>query len=311
MERPLTRPPRLQPGMTLGIVAPSSGIRDDRLQSGIARIQERGYNVRLADHLFDQAGYLAGMDASRGRDLTALFADPAVDAVICGRGGYGAIRMLDHVDWSAVAAHPKPFIGYSDITTLHLAVQRYAPMVTFHGPVVTTLGGGLSADAESCFWSLLERAEPYGAYPRGGPTQTLVGGTAEGLLAGGCLALLGAAVGTPEAPDFAGRIVLIEDVGERVYRVDRLLAQLLRAGLLQQAAGFVLGTVTGCMEGETGAPPITLDRVWRDYIEPLGKPAIVGFPFGHEPDPLTLPLGCIARLDADASTLEVLEPAVA
>jgi muramoyltetrapeptide carboxypeptidase len=296
--------------MTIGIVAPSSGIRDQRLQAGIERIRQRGYNVSLADHLFDQAGYLAGMDVNRGRDFTAMFADPDVHAVLCGRGGYGAVRMLDHIDWSVVGANPKPFIGYSDITTLHLAIARHAPMVTIHGPVATTLGGGLSDYAESCFWSVLERADPFGVYQAGDLARTLVGGVAEGALAGGCLALLGAAVGTPESPDFAGRIVLIEDVGERAYRVDRLLMQLLRAGLLQQAAGFVIGTVTGWMEGETGTPPITLDRVWRDYIVPLGKPAVADFPFGHEPNPLTLPLGCRARLDADACTLEILEPAV-
>jgi muramoyltetrapeptide carboxypeptidase len=308
--RTVIRPARLQSGMTIGIVAPSSGIRDARLQAAIERIQGRGYEVRLADHLFDQAGYLAGIDANRGRDLTAMFSDADVHAVLCGRGGYGAVRMLDHVDWSVVAANPKPFIGYSDITTLHLAIEHYAPMVSFHGPVVTTLGGSLSDNAESCFWSMLERAEPFGSYNSGRSVSTLVGGKADGPLAGGCLALLGAAIGTTEAPDFAGRIVLIEDVGERAYRVDRLLMQLLRAGLLQRAAGFVIGTVTGWLEGETCVPPITLDRVWRDYIVPLGKPAILGFPFGHEPDPLTIPLGCLARLDADEGTLEVLEAAV-
>ena len=305
------RPPRLQPGMTIGIVAPSSGIRDARLSAGIAAIEKRGYHVRLADHLFDQHGYLAGADAARGADLSRMFADPAVHAVLCGRGGYGAVRILDHIDWAAIAANPKPFIGYSDITTLHLAIERHAPMVTFHGPVLTTLGGGLTPAAESAFWSVLERDEPLGLCDtEGAGAKTLVSGRAEGRLAGGCLALLSAAAGTPEAPDFAGRIVLIEDVGERVYRVDRMLMQLLRAGQLQRAAGFVIGTVTGWDEKETCEPPITLDRVWRDYIVPLGKPAVTGFPIGHEPNPMTLPLGCLARLDADAGTIEILESAV-
>lgn len=305
------RPPHLEPGMTIGIVAPSSGIRDARLDAGIAYLQARGYIVRLGDHLFDQFGYLAGTDAARGADFTRMFADPNVHAALCGRGGYGAVRMLDHVDWSAVAANPKPFIGYSDITTLHRAIERRANVVTFHGPVLTTLGGGLSLVAEHCFWSLLERPVAFGVYEASSPSlRTLVGGQTEGRLAGGCLSLLAAAVGTPDEPDFTGRIALIEDVGEHAYRIDRMLMQLLRAGHLQCAAGFVIGTVTGWENDESGSPAISLDAIWRDYILPLGKPAVLGFPFGHEPNPLTLPLGCLARLDADTHTLEVLEPAV-
>jgi muramoyltetrapeptide carboxypeptidase len=308
---PTARPPRLEPGMTIGVVAPSSGIRDSRLEAGIASLRNRGYAVRTADHVYDQFGYLAGLDAARGADFTRMFADPSIHAVLCGRGGYGAVRMLDHIDWSVVAANAKPFIGYSDITTLHLAIERHAPMVTFHGPVLTTLGEALSDAAERSFWGLLERPEPFGQYDlTDSPVTALVPGRASGRLAGGCLALLAASVGTPESPEFSDRIVVIEDIAERAYRVDRMLMQLLRAGRLQQAAGFVIGTVTGWDEKESNLPPITLDTVWRDYIVPLGKPAVTGFPFGHVPNPRMLPLGCVAELDASAGSLTILEPAV-
>jgi muramoyltetrapeptide carboxypeptidase len=138
----------------------------------------------------------------------------------------------------------------------------------------------------------------------------LVGGRAKGRLAGGCLELLSSAVGTPETPDFTGRIVVFEDVGIATYRVDRSLTQLKRAGLLERAAGFVIGTVAGWEREEKEPPVLTPDAVWRDHLAPLGKPTLLGFPFGHEPNPLSLPLGCLAELDTDAGTLTVLEPAV-
>lgn len=297
--------------MTIGILAPSGPLRDPRLPEGIARLERQGYRVVLGDHLYDRHGYLAGTDAGRAADFNALFARQDVDAIFCARGGYGACRMLDYVDWAVVAANPKVFVGYSDVTTLHLALERRIGLVTFHGPMVVTRGGELSEAADTCFWRAVGSAEPLGPYVTGDASvRTLVGGRARGRLAGGCLSLLAAAVGTPETPDFRGRIVLIEDIGEPTYRIDRLLVQLQRAGLLQQAAGLVLGTVTGWEKQEKEPSAIALDALWQDLIAPLGKPTIVGFPFGHVPNPLTLPLGCLAELDADAGALTLLEPAV-
>ena len=277
----------------------------------MARLREQGFNLKLGSHLYDQRGYLAGTDKLRAADFNTMFADPEVDAVLCACGGYGAVRILDYVDWSVVAANPKLFIGFSDITTMHLAIERHVNMVTIHGPMLTAHGRGFSKPADDCFWKVVGNAEPYGELPGlGADVHTLVGGYAEGRLAGGCLALLSAAVGTPESPNFDGKIVIIEDIGERAYRVDRLLMQLLRAGTLDSAAGFVIGTVTDWDTGESDSPAITLDDVWRDYIVPLGKPAITGFPCGHIADSLTLPLGCLAKLDAGAGTLTLLESAV-
>lgn len=305
------RPRRLQPGMTIGVIAPSSALRDSRLEPGIAGLEARGYRVVRGDHLYDQHGYLAGTDRCRGADFTAMFARPDVDAVFCARGGYGAIRMLDYVDWDVVRANPKLFVGYSDITTLHLALERACGWVTLYGLMVSSLGGDVSDVARDCFWRLVERDEPLGAYDTsGGTVRTLVGGKAEGRLAGGCLTLYQVALGAPEAPDLAGRLVLIEDVGDAAYRIDRALMQLVRAGAFDDAAGFIVGSATDWDKGLERAPEIDIDRVWMDILAPLGKPAIVGFPFGHEPSPLTLPLGCLARLDADAGTVEVLEAAV-
>jgi muramoyltetrapeptide carboxypeptidase len=307
----LRKPPRLQPGMTIGVIAPSSALRDERLQKGIERIEERGYSVLRGDHLHTRHGYHAATDAMRAADLMSMFRDPGVDAVFCARGGYGAWRLLGHVDWAEVAAHPKLFVGYSDITTLHLALERHAGMVTIHGPVVTTLGGGMSAQSEDCFWRMLESPIAYGPYDTSGSDiRTLIPGKAAGRLAGGCLSLLAANAGTREAPSFRDRIVIIEDVDECVPHVDRHLSQLIRAGAFAGAAGIVVGTVTGWDKDLKEPPTVTLDDIWRDTLVPLGLPTILGFPLGHEPNPLTLPLGCMAELDANAGTLALLEGAV-
>lgn len=307
------RPPRLTVGMTVGVVSPSSAVRDTRFERGLSAIEARGYRVELGEHVYDRHGYLAGTDTLRAADLTRMLTRRDVDAVFCARGGYGALRMVDLLDWQAVrGSPPKLFVGYSDITTLHIAIAHYTNSIAIHGPMVTSLGGELDERSTQCFWRCVEQAEPLGLYDVGGANvRTLRGGTAEGELAGGCLTLLAHAAGGREPLDFSGRIVLLEDVGEAVYRIDRMLVQLLRSGALDHAAGFVVGEITDWREHEHDeSPPIQPDDVFRSLLAPLGKPVIAGFPFGHEPNPLTLPLGCRARLDADACTLEVLEPAV-
>ncbi|MEP6757403.1 MAG: LD-carboxypeptidase [Chthonomonadales bacterium] len=302
------RPNRLQPGMTIAIIAPSSGRRDDRFEPGVAQLESRGYNVKVMDHVLDQHGYLAGLDRQRASDFTRAFADPEVNAVICARGGYGAMRMVDLVDWDVVKQNPKPFIGYSDITTLHLAIEKNCGRTTIYGPMVGALGGTLSSDALDCFWKMLESNEPFGLYPKqANPPVTLVPGKAKGRLAGGCITLLGGSIGTTEHTDFAGRIVVLEDISESIYRLDRTLTHLLRSTNLSESAGLVIGTNTDWAKEETDEIAITLDDLWQNIIAPLGIPTIVDFQFGHEPDPFTIPLGCMAELDATRGTLAVLE----
>ena len=294
----------------MGVVAPSSGVRNERFERGLAAIRSKGYGVVLGDHVYDRQGYLAGTDEARGSDLTAMFARDDVAAVICARGGYGASRMLDWVDWDIVRRHPKVFVGYSDITTLHLAMERRAGLATFYGPMVTTLGGGLDTWSDRLFWGTISTASSPGDVVgnRDGVT-ALRQGRAEGPLAGGCLSILCAALGTPEMPDLAGRIVLLEDTDEPLYRVDRLLTQLVRSGCLDDAAGLAIGTVTN-LEGCSREDRMDLDTLLRDLLGPLGKPAITGLRFGHADNPSMLPLGRLARLDTNQLALEVRESAV-
>ncbi len=309
---PRIKPPALCPGDTIGVVSPSSYKALEALQPGIEKIRRRGYQLVFGEHAFDRRGYLAGEDRDRAADLNAMFAREDVKAVLCTRGGYGASRILDYLDWDTIRAHPKPLIGYSDITTLHIAFLRYTDMVVYHAPMIITLSRDVSEHAIQNMFDILENPEPLGTYDtREGDVQTLVPGIAEGELTGGCLCLVAATCGTPEQIDARGKILVIEDVDEAPYAVDRMLTQLKRSGVLDEAAGFVIGEITDWQKHVPDpAESLTIEQVWQDIIVPLGKPAIIGFPFGHVENPLTLPLGVQARLDATAGTLTLLEPAV-
>ncbi len=308
----MRKPAVLRPGNTIGVAAPSSPVTAEALEKGVEALEARGYRVVVGEHARKTAphcDYLAGDDAERAADLNELFAREDVNAIFCARGGYGALRLWERLDWERIAAHPKIFLGYSDITSLHTALARKADLVAFHGPMVTRQPE-LDATATEVLWGLLENPEPFGLLPANPDTmQTIVSGRAEGELAGGCLCLLSHACGTDYAPDLRGKIVLIEDVGAAVYQADRYLTHLRQAGLLDEAAGFVIGALTDWRKHEDDPPRNTPEALWKAFFAPLGKPTIAGFPFGHEPNPLTLPLGVRARLDADARTLTLLEAA--
>lgn len=306
------KPRALRPGDTIGIVSPSSYKAYEALQSGLEKVKQRGYNLEFGEHAFDQRGYLAGEDHHRADDLNAMFARPDVQAILCTRGGYGASRILDLIDWDIIRANPKPLIGYSDITSLHLAFLRHTEMVVYYAPMIITLSREISPLAIANMFDILEKPEPLGTYDTcEGQVQTLVPGVVEGELTGGCLCLISAACGTPEQIHAQGKILALEDVDEAPYAVDRMLTQLKRCGVLEQAAGFVIGEITN-WEKQVSDPSetLTIEQIWQDIIVPLGKPAIIGFPFGHVTHPLTLPLGVKVRLDATAGTLTLLEPAV-
>ncbi len=306
------KPRALKPGDTIGIVSPSSPVEQVDLEKGIECITARGYHVVLGPHVLDRldtCDYIAGTDENRAADINAMFADPAIDAIFCARGGYGCLRLLDRIDWQVIGRSRKPFVGYSDITSLHLGVAKTSGLPTFHGPMVAAHARMTDATREQ-FWALLESPEPTSIQDSERKPTTLVPGQVEGELAGGCLCLLAHACGSRYEPNFDGKIVLIEDVGEAVYRADRALWQLKNAGLLDSAAGFVVGTITGWKKEEADPPKNDPVRMFEEILGPLNKPTVLGFPFGHEPDPLLMPLGARVRLDGTAGTLELLEGVV-
>jgi muramoyltetrapeptide carboxypeptidase len=301
-------PPPLAPGARVALVAPAGPLRGaDDLERAVQNARAFGWEPIVAPHALAHEGYFAGGDAARLGDLNAALAARDVDAVWCLRGGYGAMRLLDGIDYGALASRPRPVIGFSDITALHLAIAARVPgLVTFHGPTARAELTPFSRD--SLARAIVAHTDPCGPAPG---ACTLRPGRARGRLAGGNLALLAALVGTPYAPRFADAIVVLEDVTEPVYRVDRMLRQLLLAGAFAGCRALVFGHCTDCPEeyGDDGRR--TLADVVAEIADALGVPALLGVPVGHVPDQWTLPLGAEAEVDADEPAVHVCGSATA
>jgi muramoyltetrapeptide carboxypeptidase LdcA involved in peptidoglycan recycling len=306
------RPRRLVPGDTVAVVAPSGPVDPGRLAAGCAVLRDLGLDVVVGKHVLARVDLaeaepvppgwqaLAGADADRAADLRAAWCDPAVRAVLCARGGYGATRVLDHLDWAALAAAaaahgPKILHGSSDITALHVAFGRRLRVTTSFGPMVAALLADPGRDevtAARAGAALFGGGEPVCG------RRALVGGCAEGPLTGGNLSLLAALTGTRHAPEPAtGHIAFLEDVTEQPYRIDRMLGQLLQAGWFAGVAGIALGSWVDCGD------PAELTAVFLARLGPLGVPLLAGLPVGHGSPQLTIELGAPARLDADRKIL--------
>jgi muramoyltetrapeptide carboxypeptidase len=303
------------------MVAPSAAPNEpERIRFAIDTIESLGFKVKPGAHLFDRDGYLAGSDAARADDLNAMFADDGVDAIWCVRGGYGASRILPALDYALMQRKPKALIGYSDITALHVAIHRHAGLVTFHGPVAFRAFTPYSlGELKRVLWTgetpvrlggppPFERAE--GRVDWENRVATLVPGKARGRLLGGNLCLMSHLCGTPYFPDLRGAILFLEDVEEAYYRIDRMLTQLWLAGALAGIAGVAFGKFTNCNPSPFFLQNRPLDDILAERCRALGVPAISGIMVGHIEDQTTLPLGCLAELDADAGTLTLLEPGV-
>jgi muramoyltetrapeptide carboxypeptidase len=312
-------PPRLQPGDTLGIVAPASAPPDPKnLDRAVGVLGQLGFRVRLAPNVRQRRGYLAGSDRERAADLMRLFTDRQVNAILCVRGGYGAARLLPLLDYAAIRAHPKIFVGYSDITSLHCAFLAQADLVSFHGPMLNSdfVNDDMPSFTLKSFLRVLGEPAACGSIAQGYRRKTveiLRRGKARGPLIGGNLTLLCTTVGTPWQPRFNGRILFLEDLGEEPYRMDRMLTFLLNAGLLQQVAGIAIGINKDCLDPKAKTAKEyhqTLEEVFRDRLLPLGVPLVVGLPFGHVPHNATLPVGVQAVLDGHRGELVLAAPAV-
>ncbi len=336
------KPKALLPGMCVGVIAPASGLpSDEKIDLGLERLQKLGFKVKPAAHLRERQGFLAASDKSRLEDLHKAFDDPEVDAIMCMRGGYGTMRLLDDIDYQMIKNNPKVFVGFSDITALNLAFLRCAGLVSFNGIMLTTTLGakelseysierfmtivGMPNKALGSVWGNMPQEER-----RIVPIRS---GKASGILTGGNLSLLSATIGTPYEIETKGRIVFIEEVDEPPYRFDRMLTQMMLARKLYDAAAIVIGRnvpdddsrkleeslgYEGIKEtAQQGFPkdpertwePI-LDQVIANRLRPLGIPVISGMPFGHIDDYATLPLGVEATVDVDSGEFTINEPAV-
>ncbi|HSM82315.1 MAG TPA: LD-carboxypeptidase [Nodosilinea sp.] len=317
--RPTVLPPRLRAGDIVGIVSPAGATYErDRSDLVVDAVRALGFVPRLAPHALARYGYLAGTDAERAADVNALFADPAVRALLPIRGDWGSARILPYLDYATIRANPKVLIGFSDISALLLGIYAQTGLVTFHGP------HGLTAwrsDQVDLFRRVLIEGEALTySNPLLGADQdrlmrdqgriyTLTPGRATGPLIGGNLSVISGIVGSPYMPTSAGAILFLEDVGESPYRIDRMLTQLKLAGVFDGLAGVVFGQCTACGPG-AGYGSLTLDDILRDHLQPLGIPAYSGAWIGHVEPLWTLPIGGVVTLDAGAGTLQMQGAAV-
>lgn len=302
-------------GDTVGLIGPSGAIRTSgALERAIAETERMGFRVKLGESCGQQYGSLSGTDALRARDVNRMFRDDSVDAIFCLRGGYGTMRMLDLLDYEAMAANPKAFLGYSDITAMHIAMLEKAHLATFHGPMPVSCWADAPLDdfSRESLYRAIMRPEPIGELvnPPEFAKTTVQSGACEGMLVGGNLSLVTGVLGTPWELDTRGRILFLEDIGEYTYKLDHMLTHLRLAGKFEDCAGIVLGDFRNC-EIEHPGFGFTLEELVRDIIAPCGKPIFMGLRAGHCTPKLTLPFGVQCRMDADACTLTVLERATA
>jgi muramoyltetrapeptide carboxypeptidase len=315
---PTLRPPRLRDGDLIGLINPSGAIYERQpYELTHDTLKALGFRTQEAPNLRARYGHMAGTPQQRADDIHALFADPAVAGILAVTGGSGANRVLPLLDHGLIGRHPKFLGGFSDLTALISAVQVKTGLVTFHCPLGRSEWNAFSIEHFKAVVMegsahLLRNALVPGddLVAREGRITTLRGGTAQGPLLGGNLAVLTSLAGTPYMPDLGGAILFLEDVNEYVYRVDRMLSTLMLGGALARVKGVVLGGFTDCAPSEGSFGSLTLDEVFDDYFGPLNVPVYRGAQFGHVKRKFTLPLGVAAEIDADAGTLRLLEPAV-
>ena len=293
------RPPPLSPGAPVAVVAPASPPRSaDTYQAGLDRLRST-YDVRWAWTPGSERGYLAAPDAERVAALHRAISDPEIRAIVCVRGGYGCLRLLPKIDWDRARQHPTLLVGYSDVTALHLAFYTKANWAGLSGPVATEWPQADDATLAS-FRGWAEGGTPGFVEPFDGPLTALAPGSAVGPLLGGNLAVLTRLLGTPFVPDFGGAILVLEEVAETPYRVDRMLTHLQQTGVLDAVAGVVLGTfTTGSRTPNT--PTLTLEEVFRDHLADRPYPVVKGLPYGHHLPRCSLPIGVPMRLDATST----------
>ena len=318
-EQQLLLPKHLTEGDTIGIISPSSAIfESEPYEIAIENFKAMGLKVKLGKYVKNRYGHLAGTDEERASELNTMFADSEVKGIVALRGGSGAARILNLIDYDIITKNPKLFIGYSDITALHLAIYTKTGLVTFHGPLAVSSWNNFSY---SIFKKILFKGEAitYKNPKEKGDnltqiinrTRTITSGVTEGILLGGNLSVLTGIMGSPYFPkDWKGKILYLEDIGEKIYAIDRMMSQLQLGGVLDQISGFVFGKCTNCEAGGSGYGSLTFEEVIEHYIKPLNIPAYSGAMFGHIDDNSTLPNGLKVLLNADNGTLKMLGPAV-
>ncbi len=310
------KPKGLKSGDTVGVIAPSSGIDEEDFAKAMQNMTDLGFKTKVGRYTKSVNGFLAGTDKERLEDLHWAFRDKEIDAVWCIGGGYGATRFLPNIDYKLIKNNPKVFIGYSDITALHTAIYQNCGLVTFHGPVATSTFSDYTKKHvinalmnPSANYKIELSPENVANQEKHFKTEIIAKGKARGKLIGGNLSLLTAMSGTPFGlRETRGKLLFIEDVGEKPYRLDRMFVQLKQSVNLRELAGIALGVFENC-----DAPNLTSQTVLdvvKDQLGNLGIPVIYGLSFGHIRDQFTLPIGIEAQIDMENATITLLENSV-
>lgn len=308
----MIKPKALKLGDMVGIISPSSPTSHENVKAAKDKLVEMGFKVKVGKSPNERYGYLSGTDSIRANDINEMFKDEEIKAIICIRGGYGTPRILDLLDYDAINANPKIFVGYSDITALHIAFTQKSNLVTYHGPMASSdMIKDFSKFSKDNLFKAIMNPEPLGklSNPIGEEIVTINGGISEGTIIGGNLSLIVATIGTPYEIDVKGKLLFIEEIGEEPYKIDRMLNQLRLSGKLEDASGIILGDFNNCESGKH-EENLTLSQVIDDHIRPLKKPTIYNLQAGHCDPMVTLPFGVMARLDADKGELTILEKSV-
>jgi muramoyltetrapeptide carboxypeptidase len=307
---------KLEVGATVGLIAPSGpAAKPEHISQGAALLQSLGFKVLVGAGCYEKLGYMAGRDDIRIRDIHAFFANPEIAGIFCMKGGDGAPRLLDRLDYELIAKNPKVFIGYSDITALHLVINQKCGFITFHGPMPLSdyIHADFTGAEQSSLLHCVMSARPPGPITLadgGTPGRVLVSGNAQGMTVGGNLALICGLMGTPYEIDTRGKILLLEDIDEANYRIDRMLTQLRLSGKLDQAAGIVIGQLANA-EPVNAKKQFPLLEVLKSILLPSDKPILYDYCFGHAAGKkATIPLGAMAEIDGDTGHLIVTQTGV-
>ncbi len=310
----IIKPAKLKAGDVIGIIAPASAPVDPtKLENGIRYIEKNGYRVELGKIVSKINGYLAGTDQERADDLNSMFKNKDVKAIICLRGGYGASRILDKINYKLIRSNPKILVGYSEITALQIAILQKSGLVTFAGPMVATdFGNGVTPYTEDFFWRIVSSNKKIGRlkYLDNDKLVSITKGGASGRIIGGNLSVFAALTGTGYFPDLKGRILMFEEVDELPYKVDRLLNHLRLLKVFKQIKGIILARFVDCIEHDTSKRTLTLGEVMEDYMKDLKIPVLYTFPHGHIKDKVTVPFGINIKMNASKGFVEYLESAV-
>ncbi|HEY9164589.1 MAG TPA: LD-carboxypeptidase [Candidatus Kryptonia bacterium] len=310
----VVKPPRLKKGDLISVISPASPPKDSsKVQAGVRYFESLGYRVTISQNVFDSYGYLAGTDEERADDINQAFADKNVKAIICSRGGYGTPRILDRVDYSVIRQNPKIFVGYSDITSLQLAIFKKTRLVTFSGPMMgVEFGEKIDSYSEESFFKIVTSVRKPGKVKNPQSLKAAFKGkrNSVGRLLGGNLTMISVILGTEYVPSFDEAVLLIEEVNEEPYSVDRMFTQLRLAGILDKLNGFALGQFTNCSPEDPAKPHRTLEQILDEDIFSIGKPSISNLAYGHLPVKMTLPIGTLVSIDPARKKFSLEEPAV-